>query len=68
MSEVKQRSMLITAGTGVDELCKDFTCMLFKMLQCMLFKSLFEKFNFTTFTDVAKIFHLCYMYHGGPRP
>ena len=25
MSEVKQRSMLITAGTGVDGLSKDFT-------------------------------------------
>ena len=33
----------------------------------MLFKSLFEKFKFPTFADVAEIFHLCYVYHGGPR-
>ena len=26
------------------------------------------KFQFSTFNDAAKIFLICYMYHGGPRP
>ena len=38
----------------------------FTMLQCLLFKSLFEKSNFPTIADVAKIFHIGYMYHGEP--
>ena len=51
-------------GGGMD-IFWNFTNML---LQCMLFKSLFEKSNFPTIADVAKIFHIgyMYMYHGGP--